>query len=214
MPRHIFRLIDEDGTPLYGEWSTAVDAPVSDLMSLDAFTEHYVARYGSSDLDERMARVAHRGASCHGIGVSELLRVNRAGENETDISPAEILERYRAAPPTLLSLTPDEQDNELSFWRQYWDALSDGPTPRDQWEKLRPYLNLGILKLDSLFKESMSHFRKDAGGYVTLESREAAFEKLIEACAEEDARSDRVRLERNRKITERRDKKAEVADNG
>jgi hypothetical protein len=97
-------MMDDDGTPLYGEWSTIVDAPVTGLMPLDVFKRHYLGRYGVDDFNrefsERMARVEANGTSAESGQTTEDLvgGYNRAGENEAQISEAEILERYRWDP--------------------------------------------------------------------------------------------------------------------
>lgn len=92
------RLIVEFGDR-YLEWSTVVDAPVTSLMTLDELTAHIEKKYGARGLAElpgRLARVAKFGTSS-GLGTTKenLLRVNRAGDNESSItSEAEMAAQY------------------------------------------------------------------------------------------------------------------------
>ena len=103
MPRPIIKLTDpESGMAYYLEWSTVVDAPVTYGMNLIEFKTHYESEYGAAgmrDLDERLSRVQASGCSSHRFDLDELIECNRAGPNESQISKAEILERYCINPP-------------------------------------------------------------------------------------------------------------------
>ncbi len=94
MPRYICKL---DG--LYFEWSTVVDAPVTHGMTLDEFTAYYKQEYGRSgapQLAERLVRVEEKGTSSHiHRSVDELIRNNRAGDDETCASREEIVAMLR-----------------------------------------------------------------------------------------------------------------------
>ncbi len=103
MPSYIVRLEDKDGTPLYMEWSTVVDAPVTYLMPLQEFRAAYQEKYGrygraggADDLESRLARVADYGTSAMGYrNADEVLAGNRAGPGESTLTRDEILEEYR-----------------------------------------------------------------------------------------------------------------------
>lgn len=83
----------------YLEWSTVVDAPVTNLMDLAELTEYIEAEYGQAGLVElpaRLARVEKQGTSAlSGYNKEDLLHWNRAGENESHLATdAEIVARY------------------------------------------------------------------------------------------------------------------------
>lgn len=84
----------------YFEWSTIVDAPITQMMSKKDFIEYYKERFGSSgmnELPERMERVERKGnSSCDERDTyRDFIDYNRAGENETRIKTiTEMIERY------------------------------------------------------------------------------------------------------------------------
>lgn len=94
MPTFICKL---DG--LYFEWSTVVDAPVSAGMTLDEFVAYYRDQYGArglDGLDSRLARVEAAGTSSRmHPSVMDVLKGNRAGEEESEASREEIVAMLR-----------------------------------------------------------------------------------------------------------------------
>lgn len=74
----------------YFEWSTVVDAPVSEPKTLEAFKAEYRRRFGSEgfkDSAARLARVEATGTSSHdGSTFESLVSCNRFGPNETEMS--------------------------------------------------------------------------------------------------------------------------------
>ena len=103
MPTYIVRLDAE--RPLYMEWSTIVDAPMSALMPREQFVRYYMERYQDEyedrnharrHLDRRIARASARGTNAHsGVSAEQLLACNSAGLNEKALTPSEMLEQYR-----------------------------------------------------------------------------------------------------------------------
>lgn len=92
MPSYIIKLGDK-----YFEWSTIVDAPVTYAMSQDELRRYVKTRYGEvglEDLPARLERVESTGTSSRFETLAELIAANRAGENESHLSEAEILTRY------------------------------------------------------------------------------------------------------------------------
>jgi hypothetical protein len=93
MPRYIIKLADK-----YLEWSTIVDAPVTNGMSLEEFKEYYKSEYGVqglNGLEERLKRVEEKGTSSIYEGsVDEVISGNRAGDNEKKLTKEEIIEKY------------------------------------------------------------------------------------------------------------------------
>ncbi len=94
MPRYILKLRDR-----YLEWSTIVDAPVTDGMTLDEFRDYYRSEYGEhgmTGLDARLERVEKNGTSAmvphHNIDY--LISTNRAGPNETCLTEEELYREY------------------------------------------------------------------------------------------------------------------------
>lgn len=94
MPRYICKL-EHEGQPIYFEWSTIVDAPVTYGMTLEQFTEYYQEQYGRQgmfDFEERMKRVEAKGTSAHNYrDVEEVIAANRAGPDEKALSKEELV---------------------------------------------------------------------------------------------------------------------------
>ncbi len=96
MPRILIKLTTEDKS-YFGEWSTVVDAPTSPLLPLEEFKKWYINRYeyDAQDLEERLTRVMRYGTSLITPETAEeLIRCNRAGKNETELTKKEIIEQY------------------------------------------------------------------------------------------------------------------------
>ena len=98
MGRNIIKL-PCDGADYYLEWSSVVDAPVTDGMLLEEFEAYYCCRYGHSSMDglvERLARVNETGTSdmVSREDVTTWLVVNRAGDNERRLTVDEIVDKY------------------------------------------------------------------------------------------------------------------------
>lgn len=74
----------------YFNWSTIVDAPVSEPMTLDEFKVDYAAQFGSEGmrtLPERLERVEATGCSSRDGGTFEsLVSCNRFGPNESELT--------------------------------------------------------------------------------------------------------------------------------
>lgn len=100
MPRYIVKL---DGK--YLEWSTVVDAPVTEGKTLEEFKADYQLRYGINSMKElggRLARVEAKGTSSQiDDSIDELILGNRAGENETELSKDELIKQYCSPPPSI-----------------------------------------------------------------------------------------------------------------
>jgi len=82
----------------YFIWSSVVDAPITygtDLEGLKEWVKFEHGEQGLRDLTERLERVDTFGTSSeYGYPIEDLIRGNRAGENETTITLDEIYERY------------------------------------------------------------------------------------------------------------------------
>lgn len=90
-------MFERDGVRRYCEWSTGVDAPISWLLPLSLFEEHIREKYGDEGLrrlPERIARVHECGTSALWTDRASLVEGNRAGPNESELTEAEIMERY------------------------------------------------------------------------------------------------------------------------
>ncbi len=99
MSRYIIKLHSEKtNKDYYMEWSTIVDAPVTYGVDLNEFTKYYIEQYGKSsenELKERLTRVEEKGTSSQiDDNVDDLIKYNRAGENETSLTKEEILNQY------------------------------------------------------------------------------------------------------------------------
>ena len=93
MPNYIIKIKDK-----YFEWSTIVDAPITNSMTIEELERYISVSQGDEGirkLPERMVRVNAKGCSSLRDDLGALLESNRAGENETSITAEEIYERYR-----------------------------------------------------------------------------------------------------------------------
>ena len=119
MPRYICCFVDEKNAnkEYYLEWSTIVDAPLTEGMSYDDFLAYYQNRYGTEGmhyLPERMERVKTTGTSAREETLDELISFNRAGKNETCFTKEQIIEWYcrRGVEPEEEGTTPSEEEED------------------------------------------------------------------------------------------------------
>lgn len=93
MSRCIIKIKDK-----YFEWSTIIDAPVTNGMDKEKLKEYITNEYGNSGLRKlpfRLERVEEKGASWASYhDLDYTLTANRAGEDEKCISKDEIYEKY------------------------------------------------------------------------------------------------------------------------
>lgn len=81
----------------YLVWSTVVDAPITYGLSREEVEEYVKEEHGNEGLRQlplRMERVEETGTSFHGMTASDVMSLNRAGEDEAEITEAEIYQRY------------------------------------------------------------------------------------------------------------------------
>ncbi len=97
MSRMIIKLTDSQ-QDWYLEWSTVVDAPITYGMSLEEFKAYYKEEYGRSSMDElekQLERVEEIGTSSRiHDSVDDLIAFNRAGDNESQISKEELIQKF------------------------------------------------------------------------------------------------------------------------
>lgn len=97
MPHYIVKLETPKG-PRYLDWSTIVDAPVTNGMALKDFKKWYREQHGDEGmrtLPERLARVEAKGVSALDYAsVDELIAANRAGPKEGHLTKAQIIAKY------------------------------------------------------------------------------------------------------------------------
>ena len=83
----------------YFDWSTIVDAPITNSMTRKEFEayhrEEYGRRYHRENFQIRMKRVEETGTSVIGQDLEQVLMLNRAGELEDELTAEEIYEHYR-----------------------------------------------------------------------------------------------------------------------
>ena len=93
MPRFLIQIEDK-----FFEWSTVVDAPVSygmDMEELESYTKERYGEEGLKDLPQRLERVKKTGCSSHyPQSVDELIKGNRAGDNEKTLTKKQIYKKY------------------------------------------------------------------------------------------------------------------------
>lgn len=105
MGRCIARFKDNE-RDLFCEWSTVVDAPVTELMSEEEMTE-FLNRRDTCEYDgctchiegnrKRIERARQQGTSFIGSNttIEGLIEVNRAGKNERKLSYKQIVKAYK-----------------------------------------------------------------------------------------------------------------------
>ncbi len=96
MPTYILKMSGE-GRDFYLEWSTVVDAPITQGMSLDEFKAYYQKEYGDRgmrDLPERLERVERTGCSAMVESLDDVLSINYAGDDGETITKEEIFKKY------------------------------------------------------------------------------------------------------------------------
>jgi hypothetical protein len=85
------------------EWSTVVDAPVTQAMTEPEFRSYFLRLHGDhleAELDERLARAKATGCSAaEGFSLADIVSHNRAGPGEACLSVEEVL---------ALVMTPDD----------------------------------------------------------------------------------------------------------
>lgn len=108
MGRAILKMDGSKG-PMYFEYSTIVDAPVSRPMPLDDFKHYYQSKYGTEgmrDLPERLMPVEETGSSFHGETFESSIICNRAGEKETCLTLDEFIAAYYPSEPAEQAAQP------------------------------------------------------------------------------------------------------------
>ena len=79
------------------EWSTIVDAPVTQAMTREEFEAYYGEQYGGqglADLPERLDRAVRNGtSSMQPMSLESLVQGNRAGPDKTELKFREIIEQ-------------------------------------------------------------------------------------------------------------------------
>lgn len=117
MGTYIIKLADH-----YLEWSSVVDAPVTNGMTLDEYKEFYRDEYGRANFESvmsdgfaaRMKRVEERGTSAFDDKtVEDTIWLNRAGPKEKPLHKEEIIEFYIRR-----KQSPKEYEKELAKFRE------------------------------------------------------------------------------------------------
>jgi hypothetical protein len=92
MPRFLVKLGSK-----YVEWSTVVDAPVTYGMTLEELTSYIAQQYGADGvaiLPERLERLAATGTSSYNDTAESVIKGNRAGPGETELSMEQLIKQY------------------------------------------------------------------------------------------------------------------------
>lgn len=93
MSRTIIKIKD-----YYLEWSSIVDAPVTFGMKRDEFEAYHLAEYGRNghqNFEQRMAMVdQHGSSSMYNHSAKDVISINRAGEDEAELTLDEIYRAY------------------------------------------------------------------------------------------------------------------------
>lgn len=100
MPRFTVKIKDK-----YFHWSTIVDAPITDGMTLDEFRKWYIKEYGRNgykkEMFDMMIEKLEKYSAVNGSGcviaetIEEAIDENRAGKNEKYLTAEQIYEQYK-----------------------------------------------------------------------------------------------------------------------
>lgn len=97
MGRFLIR-VDTDQGPRYLDYSTIVDAPITNGMTREECSAYLLEENGrryEHEIEPSIARADAHGTSCRSAtSATEAILCNRAGPNETKATLAEIVERY------------------------------------------------------------------------------------------------------------------------
>jgi len=103
MPTYICSFEKPEGVRRFFLWSTFVDAPVSYACSIAELEDYYRDMYGQAGmgaLPARIERAISKGTSSFiDESLHDLVRGNRAGPDETELTYDELIE-YIMNPPT------------------------------------------------------------------------------------------------------------------
>lgn len=99
MPRFIAKLADDE----YVDWSTVVDAPVTDVLTREQMAAYMLREYGefnAREIEPRLARTDKNGHSAmwgkaQNLSVEEMILPNRAGEGESSLTMEELRRDYK-----------------------------------------------------------------------------------------------------------------------
>ncbi len=93
MPHYTLKL----GEDQYLEWSTIVDAPITNILSRKEIISFLKTRYPDKEvlINKRLNLVDEVGTSIENYSVEQIIKYNRAGEDEKSISLEEIKQRYK-----------------------------------------------------------------------------------------------------------------------
>ena len=93
------RFVVKLGPNQYVEWSSVVDAPVTNIMArheMIQYLDHQDGARAFHENRERMKRADEHGTSCMApTSRDDIIQFNRAGENEKCITLAQIKRRYK-----------------------------------------------------------------------------------------------------------------------
>jgi hypothetical protein len=106
MSRSIVKIND-----YYLEWSSIIDAPVTFGVPLDEFKEYYKEEYGNSGLRELERRIEDdelSGKHCYIRTLKDVVSFNRAGPDESELSPDEIYAAFCLRKPIRDNWLPRE----------------------------------------------------------------------------------------------------------
>ena len=98
MPRYIVKFAAPSGD-YYCEWSTVVDAVTVICKGLEEFTEYYLNEYGEAgmkDLPHRLERVEKYGTSSIAETLTDTIRGNRNGPNESEMTMQQLIDYVEA----------------------------------------------------------------------------------------------------------------------
>lgn len=98
MGRATIKLTDKKtNIDYYLEWSSVVDAPVTNGMSLEEFKEYFEKEYGTINLprlESRLKKVEETGTSSSLLSLESLSNFNHAGHDGRTLSIEEIINKY------------------------------------------------------------------------------------------------------------------------
>lgn len=161
----------------YMEWSTIVDAPVTNGMTLEEFVKYYMGKYGVRGMDalgERLDRVEKFGHSALGpsMTLTELLEHNHAGKNEECLTEDEIYKMYCT-----------DVDESAKYVSADFSLVDYQSQSRKTWQLVRMdhpivYPTMGLVNEAGELAGKVKKIFRDKAGVIGEEDRQALKQEL------------------------------------
>jgi hypothetical protein len=163
----------------YNIYSTIVDAPLfKEAATLEMLTNWYALEYGQHglrDLPERLERAHAKGTSCiNDRDLEDCITLNRAGENESELTFDELVARYLTLPAKEMTEQEAVELAESGWWKE---ATAVEIVRRQLFEE-RSIMNMGDFQLALDIALGHPVFTSALGSKASVEAMKKEFISL------------------------------------